>query len=139
MEISKDYDFDDLMNEVCESAKRFMEKVSKYNLKNEFIEYLDDSFISAPTMSEVNDLIGYNMDNWIARYIDITDKTFDDIREIVRDLADNFEVSEKIDTIIKEHKEDEFYAFVQTNFWTMDEVIDYLDDTDISDIFIDIE
>ena len=33
MEISKDYDFDDLMNEVCESAKRFMEKVSKYNLK----------------------------------------------------------------------------------------------------------
>ena len=139
MEIAKDYDFEDLMNEVWGPAKRFMEKVSKYDLESEFMDYLEESFVGAPTLSEVNDLIGYNMDEWLIKNIDITDKTFDNIRDIVRDLADNFEVSEKIDTISEEHKENEFYSFVQDNFWTMDEIIDYLDDTDISDIFIDIE
>ena len=139
MEIAKDYDFEDLMNEVYGPAKRFMEKVSKYGLEDEFMDFLDESFVSAPYMSEVNNLIGYNMDNWIVRNIDITDKTFDNIRDIVRDLTYNFEVSEKIDTISEEHKENEFDYFVQDTFWTMDEVIDYLDSTDISDIFIDIE
>lgn len=140
MEISKDYDFSDLMDEVWGPAKDFMEKVDKYDLEDELLMELESNFISAPTMSEVNDFLGYTLDNdWIARNIDITDKTFDNIRDIVRNLADNFEVSEKINTISEEHKENEFYSFVQDNFWTMDEVIDYLDSTDISDIFIDIE
>ena len=140
MEISKDYDFSDLMDEVWGPAKDFMEKVDKYDLEDELLMELESNFISAPTMSEVNDFLGYTLDNdWIARNIDITDKTFDNIRDIVRNLADNFEVSEKINTISEEHKENEFYSFVQDNFWTMDEIIDYLDSTDISDIFIDIE
>lgn len=140
MEISKDYDFSDLMDEVWGPAKDFMEKVDKYNLEDELLMELESNFISTPTMSEVNDFLGYTLDNdWIARNIDITDKTFDNIRDIVRNLADNFEVSEKINTISEEHKENEFYSFVQDNFWTMDEIIDYLDSTDISNIFIDIE
>ena len=140
MEISKDYDFSDLMDEVWGPAKDFMEKVSKYDLEDELLMELESNFVSTPTMSEVNDFLGYTLDNdWIARNIDITDKTFDNIRDIVRDLADTFEVSEKINTISEEHKENEFYSFVQDNFWTMDEIIDYLDSTDISDIFIDIE
>lgn len=140
MEIAKDYDFEDLMDEVWGPAKDFMEKVDKYDLRDELLMELESNFISAPTMSEVNDFLGYTLDNdWIAKNIDITDKTFDNIRDIVRDLADNFEVSEKIDTISEEHKENEFYSYVQDNFWTMDEVISYLDGTDISDIFIDIE
>lgn len=140
MEISKDYDFSDLMDEVWGPAKDFMEKVDKYDLEDELLMELESNFISAPTMSEVNDFLGYTLDNdWVARNIDITDKTFDNIRDIVRNLADNFEVSEKINTISEEHKENEFYSFVQDNFWTMDEIIDYLDSTDISDIFIDIE
>lgn len=140
MEISKDYDFSDLMDEVWGPAKDFMEKVNKYGLEDELLMELESNFISTPTMSEVNDFLGYTLDNdWIARNIDITDKTFDNIRDIVRNLADNFEVSEKINTISEEHKENEFYSFVQDNFWTMDEIIDYLDSTDISDIFIDIE
>lgn len=114
--------------------------VSKYDLEDELLMELEAHFINTPTMSEVNDFLGYSLDNdWIVRNIDITDKTFDNIRDIVRDLTYNFEVSEKIDTISEEHKENEFDYFVQDTFWTMDEVIDYLDSTDISDIFIDIE
>lgn len=140
MEISKNYDFSDLMDEVRRPAKDFMEKVARYDLEDELIMELETHFINTPTMLEVNDFLGYSLDNnWIVRNIDITDKTFDNIRDIVRDLTDNFEVSEKIDTISEEHKENEFDYFVQDTFWTMDEVIDYLDSTDISDIFIDIE
>lgn len=140
MEISKDYDFSDLMDEVWGPAKSFMEKVDKYDLEDELLSELESSFVGTPTMSEVNDFLGYSLDNdWIMKNIDITSRDIDAIIDAIRDLSDNFEVSEKIDTISKEHKEDEFYSFVQTNFWTMDEVIDYLDDTDISDIFIDIE
>lgn len=140
MEISKNYDFSDLMDEVWGPAKDFMEKVDRYDLEDELLMELESHFINTPTMLEVNDFLGYSLDNdWIVRNIDITDKTFDNIRDIVRDLTDNFEVSEKIDTISEKHKENEFDYFVQDNFWTMDEVIDYLDSTDISDIFIDIE
>lgn len=136
----KNYDFSDLMDEVWRPAKDFMEKVDRYDLKDELIMELESHFINTPTMLEVNDFLGYSLDNdWILRNIDITDKTFDNIRDIVRDLTYNFEVNEKIDTISEEHKENEFDYFVQDNFWTMDEVIDYLDSTDISDIFIDIE
>ena len=140
MEISKNYDFSDLMDEVRGPAKDFMEKVDRYGLEDELLMELEFHFINTPTMLEVNDFLGYSLDNdWIVRNIDITDKTFDNIRDIVRDLTYNFEVSEKIDTISEEHKENEFDYFVQDTFWTMDEVIDYLDSTDISDIFIDIE
>lgn len=140
MEIAKNYDFSDLMDEVWSPAKDFMEKVARYDLEDELLMELESHFINTPTMLEVNDFLGYSLDNdWIVRNIDITDKTFDNIRDIVRDLAYNFEVSEKIDTISEEHKENEFDYFVQDTFWTMDEVIDYLDSTDISDIFIDIE
>lgn len=140
MEISKNYDFSDLMDEVWSPAKDFMEKVARYDLEDELIMELETHFINTPTMLEVNNFLCYSLDNdWIVRNIDITDKTFDNIRDIVRDLAYNFEVSEKIDTISEEHKENEFDYFVQDTFWTMDEVIDYLDSTDISDIFIDIE
>lgn len=140
MEIAKNYDFSDLMDEVWSPAKDFMKKVARYDLEDELLMELETHFINTPTMLEVNDFLGYSLDNdWIVRNIDITDKTFDNIRDIVRDLTDNFEVSEKIDTISEEHKENEFDYFVQDNFWTMDEVIDYLDSTDISDIFIDIE
>ena len=139
MEIVKDYDFEDLMDEVWGKAKRFMEMVSKYDLEDELMDFLNESFVGAPSMSEVNNLIGYNMDNWIVQNINVIGKTFDDIFYIVRDLVDNFEVSEKIDTISEEHKENEFCSYVHDNFWTMDEVISYLDRVDISDIFIDIE
>lgn len=140
MEIAKNYDFSDLMDEVWSPAKDFMEKVARYDLEDELIMELETHFINTPTMLEVNNFLCYSLDNdWIVRNIDITDKTFDNIRDIVRDLAYNFEVSEKIDTISEEHKENEFDYFVQDTFWTMDEVIDYLDSTDISDIFIDIE
>lgn len=140
MEISKNYDFSDLMDEVWRPAKDFMERVSKYDLEDELLMEIEAHFINTPTMLEVNNFLCYSLDNdWILRNIDITDKTFDNIRDIVRDLVYNFEVSEKIDTISEKHKENEFDYFVQDTFWTMDEVIDYLDSTDISDIFIDIE
>ena len=140
MQIAKNYDFSDPMDEVWSPAKDFMEKVARYDLEDELIMELEANFINTPTMLEVNNFLCYSLDNdWIVRNIDITDKTFDNIRDIVRNLADNFEVSEKINTISEEHKENEFYSFVQDNFWTMDEIIDYLDSTNISDIFIDIE
>lgn len=140
MQIAKNYDFSDIMDEVWSPAKDFMEKVARYDLEDELIMELEVHFINTPTMLEVNNFLCYSLDNdWIVRNIDITDKTFDNIRDIVRDLTYNFEVSEKIDTISEKHKENEFDYFVQDTFWTMDEVINYLDSTDISDIFIDIE
>ncbi len=127
MEISKDYDFDDLMNEVWGPAKRFMEKVRNYELENELLEELENNYISTPTMSEVNDFLGYSLDNdWIAQNIDITSMDIDAIIDAIRDLSDDVNICEALDRIHEANKEEEFYGYIMNNYWTLSEVIDCL-------------
>lgn len=129
MEISKDYDFDDLIDEVWGPAKRFMEKVRNYELENELLEELENNYISTPTMSEVNDFLGYSLDNdWIAQNIDITSMDIDAIIDAIRDLSDDVNICEALDRIHEANKEEEFYKYIMDNFWTLSEVIDCLFD-----------
>ena len=127
MEISKDYDFSDLMDEVWGPAKRFMEKVDKYDLEDELLRELESNFVSAPTMSEVNDFLGYALDNdWIAQNIDVTSMDIDAIIDAIRDLSDDVNICEALDRIHEANKEDEFYEYIMDNYWTLSEVIDCL-------------
>lgn len=127
MEISKDYDFSDLMDEVWGPAKRFMEKVDKYDLEDELLRELESNFVSAPTMSEVNDFLGYTLDNdWIAQNIDVTSMDIDAIIDAIRDLSDDVNICEALDRIHEANKEDEFYEYIMDNYWTLSEVIDGL-------------
>lgn len=127
MEISKDYDFEDLMDEVWGPAKRFLEKVRNYELENELLEELENNYISTPTMSEVNDFLGYSLDNdWIAQNIDITSMDIDAIIDAIRDLSDDVNICEALDRIHEANKEDEFYKYIMDNYWTLSEVIDGL-------------
>ena len=127
MEISKDYDFSDLMDEVWGPAKRFMEKVDKYDLEDELLRELESNFVSAPTMSEVNDFLGYSLDNdWIAQNIDVTSMDIDAIIDAIRDLSDDINICEALDRIHEANKEEEFYKYIMDNFWTLSEVIDCL-------------
>lgn len=129
MEISKDYDFEDLIDEVWGPAKRFMEKVSKYDLENELLEELENNYISTPTMSEVNDFLGYSLDNdWIAQNIDITSMDINAIIDAIRDLSDDINICEALDRIHENGTEEEFYGFIMNNYWTLSEVIDCLFD-----------
>ena len=129
MEISKDYDFDDLMDEVWGPAKRFMEKVRNYELENELLEELENNYISTPTMSEVNDFLGYSLDNdWIAQNIDVTSMDIDAIIDAIRDLSDDINICEALDRIHEANKEEELYKYIMDNFWTLSEVIDCLFD-----------
>lgn len=127
MEISKDYDFSDLMDEVWGPAKNFMEKVDKYDLEDELLRELESNFVSAPTMSEVNDFLGYSLDNdWIAQNIDVTSMDIDAIIDAIRDLSDDINICEALDRIHEANKEEEFYKYIMDNFWTLSEVIDCL-------------
>lgn len=129
MEISKDYDFKDLIDEVWGPAKRFLEKVQNYGLENELFEELENNYISTPTMSEVNDFLGYSLDNdWIAQNIDITSMDIDAIIDAIRDLSDDINICEALDRIHEANKEEEFYKYIMDNFWTLSEVIDCLFD-----------
>lgn len=127
MEISKDYDFSDLMDEVWGPAKNFMEKVDKYDLEDELLRELESNFVSAPTMSEVNDFLGYALDNdWIAQNIDITSMDIDAIIDAIRDLSDDVKICEALDRIHENGTEEEFYGYIMNNYWTLSEVIDCL-------------
>lgn len=142
MLLKKDYDFATLNNEVWGPAKLNFEKVSDYKLEDEFMEYLENYFNDIPTISEVNDFVGYTMDlkKWIAQSIDIDkNMSIHNIRKILLDLSDSIEIDRKIKDIYYLKKENLFEKYIKSNFRTIDDILCFLDINFIDSIFQELD
>jgi hypothetical protein len=93
-------DFDELMEHSWNDAYDKLQKIDKYGLQNELMEYLEEVFYgSTPTDVEVNDhlLYEFNAENFIAEY-----KTIDSIEDLdeLEELAIDLHFTEARATII---------------------------------------
>lgn len=62
MEIKKEYNFYDLLDDCWSGAISTLEKIQEEGKENELIDFLESMFVDIPTMTDVNDLLWFESD-----------------------------------------------------------------------------
>lgn len=62
MEIKKEYNFYDLLDDCWSGAISTLEKIQEEGKGNELIDFLESMFVDIPTMTDVNDLLWFESD-----------------------------------------------------------------------------
>lgn len=109
--------------------------IEKYNLQDEFMQYLNDVFCDyEPTDTEVNDAIWFmdDISDFITEQLDVSD--IEDVDELL-DIAKNLYYDEVVSTIrdiIQNDAEKEFLNFIQ-NYDNVKEVFDNIDNFELEE------
>lgn len=62
MEIKKEYNFYDLLDDCWSGAISTLEKIQEEGKENELIDFLESMFVDIPTMTDINDLLWFESD-----------------------------------------------------------------------------
>lgn len=104
MEIKKDYDFEDLRNEVWGNACDTLEKIEEADKEKDLMFLLAETFVGIPTITDVNDYLSFNKYE-IFEQLDINNDDDDEYiwNELKKFEGQNFyDVLENIKEILSE-------------------------------------
>jgi hypothetical protein len=112
LEVKMEMNFEDLKNNCWSGALDRIKEIEEKGLEDVLMSYLEDIFYdSTPTMTEINDWLWFDADDWILRNTEVEDKE---------------QVKKELDMAGKVYDEDEFNELDMDDYSTIGEVMDEL-------------